>query len=319
MLNLDDLLTRAKSLKIAVIGDLIQDVYLYGDVERISPEAPIPVVKYTHTTTTMGGAGNVFMNIYNLVPETDLYCFHTGPAFWGPEVHDRIFVHNFPSAKKTRIMSGQHHMLRVDEELAGNEMEWTPFRNISWWKTFEQNLFDKRYDAIVLSDYGKGVLGDSVIQGVIELALHYNMPVIVDAKKDFYRFEKATIVKCNGKEWDNYVPPYTTVADGYWGSGTEYCDRNGVDNLVVTIGSRGMFCYDKLLNKHFDPTSTTIVDVCGAGDTVTAILAIMRALGQTIEDSCKLANLAAAEVCKYPGVTPITEEMLLNAFDRQQW
>lgn len=307
MINLPEILEKASKLRIAVIGDLIQDEYIVGDVERISPEAPVQVVNQTEHKVSMGGAGNVFMNLLNLGVKSDLYCYFKGEKeFWDSQ-QIGFWYHDYPHAIKTRIMCGYHHLLRVDKEARPNEIEWLQFNGISW----SQDLLSRfeMYDAIVLSDYNKGVLSDSVINTVFDYALKCGIPVIVDAKKDFHRFKNAHILKCNYKEWCGPKP------DGVKNI-VNMVDKLSLGHFIVTRGDKGvLYCSGVDHGDSIDQVNgipVHNVDVCGAGDTVTAVLAMM--VKEPIRHGVILANIAAAEVCKHSGVHPITKEELSEAF-----
>lgn len=299
-MNLPELLTRASELKIAVIGDFIEDVYTLGAVNRISPEAPVPVVNQQMKFSKPGGAGNVYMNLCNLGVKTRLFCnTHNKHAVVEVSHHENGIVHTHDNrhAVKTRVMSGGHHLLRIDNELDVQSIEWLQFKAYSWWKELEATMGD--YNCIVLSDYGKGVLSDSLINAIMELAPKYNIPVVVDAKRNYDRFKGATIIKCNQKEYDEMME---------W-------NVNNCNWLVVTRGESGMSFYDSSHMETFHGHKVNIIDVCGAGDTVTAVLSMMIALNESVQDGCSLANIAASEVCKYAGVHSISKEELIKRWE----
>lgn len=303
-MNLPQLLTRAEGLKIAVIGDFIQDKYILGAVDRISPEAPVPVVSQHLTFGKPGGAGNVYLNLCNLGIKTSLFCgTHDKHTVVEVSYHENGIVHTHENrhAIKTRVMSGGHHLLRIDDEIDPMQIEWLPFTAYSWWKELEEKMGE--YNCIVLSDYGKGVLSDSLINAIMELAPKYGIPVIVDAKKDYERFEGATVIKCNQKEYD--------AIEGWNTENSKW--------LVVTNGESGMrFCDTYGHVETFHGQKVNIVDVCGAGDTVTAVIAMVMAINDPINPidvACKLANIAAAEVCTHAGVHAITKEELIKRWE----
>jgi D-beta-D-heptose 7-phosphate kinase/D-beta-D-heptose 1-phosphate adenosyltransferase len=296
-MNLPDILTRAADLKIAVIGDFIEDVYVLGSVNRISPEAPVPVVNQQMMFSKPGGAGNVYMNLCNLGVKTALFCnTHDDFTLTSIAHHANGVVHKNINrhAVKTRVMDGSHHLLRIDDELDVQAIEWLPFTAYSWWKELEANM--GQYNGIVLSDYSKGVLSDSLINAIMELAPKYNIPVVVDAKRNYERFKGATIVKCNQKEYDAMIN---------W-------DVNTSKWLLVTDGESGIRSYSDKRMEIYQGHKVNIVDVCGAGDTVTAVIAMMTALNEDVQDGCGLANIAASEVCRHPGVHAISKEELIN-------
>lgn len=297
-MNLNTILLEAGKKKIAVIGDLIEDVYIKGTVDRISPEAPIPLLVQKEQYTTLGGAGNVWKNLVSLGVDAHLYC---NCNIWSQDlINDNIHINSYPHARKIRMVAGTQQLLRVDLETPYDAIEWHAFNKFSWWRELEDHFGE--YDCIVMVDYFKGVLSDSVINGVLELATYNNKPVVVDTKKAFERYHMATVLKCNKKEseqgnlskWPN-VAKWRVVTNGEYGISVYNQDGSGE-------GSKGY--------------PVNIVDVCGAGDTVTAILSIMIAIDrEKILPAIDLANIAASEVCQHFGVVPITKETLIRRFN----
>lgn len=306
-MKINELLKKTPDLKIAVIGDFIEDRYIYGDVTRISPEAPVPVVHKTNQISRAGGAGNVFMNLVNLDVHADLYCFSSdrflmATLFGG--YTSQVWLHPGVNSIKTRVMCGNHQIIRIDEELKKDEIEWHAFKQIDWWTNHLEKNFGE-YNAIVMVDYHKGVLSDSLINAVMELANHYEIPVVVDAKRDYRRYSGAFIIKCNRSEYEA-IPKNSDNLLHYGRKGIK------VDNLVVTVGEQGISIYHEDTGEGIDGYPINIVDVCGAGDTVTALLAAATAAGYGVLEACEIANVAASEVCRHPGVYPITKEDLIK-------
>jgi len=298
-MNLHALLTRAAELKIAVIGDFIEDAYILGSVDRISPEAPVPVVNQQIAFSRPGGAGNVFMNLVGMGVPTDLFCIHSNGGYcWPMEYNDNIKTHEGKHSKKMRIMSGSHHLLRIDDEIDPMQIEWLPFTAYSWWKELEATM--GKYDCIVLADYHKGCLSDSLINAIMELSLHYKIPVVVDAKRDYARFKGSTVIKCNQKEFDA-MPQWPELYSRWF---------------IVTQGESGiMYTNNEGMAGRTNGHKINIVDVCGAGDTVTGVVGMMTALNEDIQDGVSLANIAASEVCRYAGVHAITKEELIKRWE----
>jgi bifunctional ADP-heptose synthase (sugar kinase/adenylyltransferase) len=297
-MDINKVLEHAANLKIAVIGDLIIDQYVFGGVDRISPEAPVPIVNQTSKTVSMGGAGNVFMNLHNLGVDVDLFCNFNGKPIWPEDLSPKIFCNPYPAPVKTRIMSEHHHILRIDQEISQDQIEWPAFKQISWWEYLQENL--GKYDRIVISDYHKGCVSDSLINAVMELTPKYHIPVYVDAKKDFGRFHGAFLLKCNKKEAPVGIHKIllSKMSVMYW---------------MVTCGESGISYYTPL-NDYGDGVDGVYVeapDVCGAGDTAMAIFAIMEE-SPILRDWVELAVEASAEVCRHRGVYPITKEDLLK-------
>lgn len=293
------ILEKAPSLKIAVIGDFIEDRYVIGDVDRISPEAPVPVVRVTSKVATPGGAGNVFMNLIGLGVEAHLFSDigHTQRDLFSQNQEPMIHQGRWNHSIKTRIMSGNHHIVRYDEDTVPIYMD---YAGVKWRDTFELNL--QEWDAVILSDYHKGVISDDIAERVITMCGKYMIPVIVDAKKDFPKYVNANILKCNGKEWA--ASPYR--------QSQEFVRKMDLDALVITHGALGMEMQGQENWNHFNGHTVPIADTCGAGDTVTAMLAIGEALCMERWGMASLANRCAAEVCKHPGVYALTIEDLIK-------
>lgn len=314
-MDINQILDRASKLKIAVIGDLIIDHYIYGTVDRISPEAPVPVLVRGDMKTTLGGAGNVLMNLIGLGVDAELFCNFIGNPFWDPILYDKIHCHEYPGSIKTRVMCGNHHLLRIDEEIPWKQLSFLNANQFSWWQDFMDRFLT--FDVIILSDYNKGVCSDSVATTVKALQVMARgdnkfIRLIADAKRDYSKYRGYDILKCNKKEAeDNHV-----------------FEIEGLDILksiswtVVTLGDEGILALSHPKEGWGNFTEimslghkVNIVDVCGAGDTVTAALSIMLPEAYSIEEAMDLANIAASEVCKYPGVVPITKDLLLKRME----
>lgn len=287
-----ELLEKAPKLKIAVIGDYISDKYIIGEVHRMSPEAPVPVLTPTKRIEKAGGAGNVMKNLLNI--GIDAYLFTTG----GPShifCRDLVFLHPGVFPVKTRVMSGDHHLLRIDDEEHCHD--YTPYDELLWKQDFEAIL--RSLDAVIFSDYHKGAIDPTTSHAIISMCNEKGIPVIVDAKKHFGKYKHANIIKCNQKEADDFMPSHERV-------------ELDATYFMVTQGDRGISWYDSLGFNGVDGIESHIIDVCGAGDTVTAVLGACYAAGFNILKSVTLANIAAAETCKHVGVYPITKEDLLR-------
>lgn len=292
-MQIQELLDKASKLKIAIIGDLIIDRYIFGDVERVSPEAPVVVVSKTSEKSYNGGAANVMMNLLNL--GVDAYLFTRGSKNGGHIISD-IFVHPGITPIKTRIMSNKHHLLRIDEEDINQEE--VGYDDVYWREDFEKLL--PSLDAVIFSDYHKGTISTSIARTIIHLCNDHAIPVIVDAKRDFEKYSYATVIKCNKHEAKSI-----NIVD-------ELRVNLHVNYFVVTMGEYGLMLHKPGVKVHLAATSVEVVDVCGAGDTVTAITALAYACGILIEPALELANKAAAETCKHTGVYAIKKEDLLK-------
>jgi rfaE bifunctional protein kinase chain/domain len=295
------LIEKTPSLKIAVIGDFIEDRYIIGEVSRISPEAPVPLMSVSDFKYNPGGAGNVFMNLMELGVDTLLY---TGSAIitLNTEHGGRYRLHGPGNTycKKTRVMTKDgHHLVRYDDDYI---MPNVLYSELNWRDDFEKHIRD--FDCVVMADYHKGLISEDVADSITKICADHGIPVVVDAKKEFSKFFGATIVKCNEKEREAFTDDIEA-----------FINKFEIDNFVVTYGSDGIGLYNECAYRvpgHKVP----IVDVCGAGDTVTAILAVGEAMRADRKEVISLANRCAAEVCKYPGVTPISIEHL-NAIENE--
>lgn len=293
-----EFLDKAKGLRIAVIGDLIIDEYRVGTVDRISPEAPVPVLFQKEVLYSLGGAGNVYRNLEGLGVAVDLYCNCNMKIaeLMLTQGDNNIYFNDYPGAHKIRMMAGNHHIMRVDVEQPSDQIEWLQYRDFSWWRDLIEN-FDK-YDAIVLSDYGKGVLSDGVINTIIEFSKQSKKQIIADVKKDMRRYRAPNVlIKCNKKEWTD--------------SRDDLVDRN----YVRTDGENGITVQYGTINELIPAPKVDIVDVCGAGDTVTAVMAIGMGAGIYPFITAKFANQAASEVCRHPMVFAITQDLFLKQYE----
>lgn len=294
-----NLLEKFKKTKIAVIGDLISDEYWIGEANRISPEAPVPILDLKEQITTMGGAGNVWQNLRNLGCEVDLYANYPKAwnKIWDWTAEDSLYLNDYPCSRKVRMMAGNTQLLRMDVETPFEQIEWHQFNHFSWWRELTEKF--ESYDVIVMSDYGKGICSDGVINTIVDFAQMSKKVIVVDAKRDFHRYNhRCCFIKCNDKEFRSPTGiPWT------------------VRRLLVTRGEKGMsfFGDDSLI--EIDGYKSEVIDVCGAGDTVTAVLAIAIAAGETDLSAANFANIAASEIVRHPRVAAITPEMFKKRYN----
>jgi D-glycero-beta-D-manno-heptose-7-phosphate kinase len=308
-----------KNKKIAVIGDVMIDKYIFGHVSRISPEYPVPVVDVTSESSRLGGAANVAVNIHSLGAET-LLIGVTGDDAERRNLANLMWEHGLdpgmlvadstrPTTCKTRILSQNHHITRVDYESrkpvdAGLEQQLLGmFMEIA-----------ESVDAVVLEDYNKGVLTPSLIASMIALCRDHDRPVLVDPKlKGFFSYGGSTVFKPNLSELAASlgVPVANTDTDV-----EEAClmllEKLYVESLVVTRSEKGMTVYDGSFT-HIPALSLDVADVSGAGDTVIGTLALGLASGLDLVTSTRIANLAANTVCQEVGAVPVRPDKLLNA------
>ena len=312
--RLVQLLEQAQGKRIAVIGDVMLDVYLIGDVERISPEAPVPVVRVRERKYALGGAANVAQNVVAIGARCDLVGAignDTGGATLGnmlrtigEDGHSLVTVDR-PTTQKTRIVARSQQLVRVDEEedadLAGDEVA----RLLEAVREAVAGA-----DAVVLEDYNKGVLVPAVIRAAIDAARERHVPIVVDPKfRNFFAYRGATVFKPNRRELEAALGAAMDVDHPDAVPAT--LARLGVDHILLTLGDRGMALFSGEGEVARVPTvAREVYDVVGAGDTVTAYLATILAAGGSPSEAAMIANVAAGiEVGKLGAVTVTPAEL----------
>ncbi len=301
-----------KKARVLVVGDVMLDRYWFGEVSRISPEAPVPVVKVGRSEERPGGAANVARNIAALGAQPALL------SVVGSDEAGNTLTRLLESEKitsqlhrdaglattiKLRVIGRQQQLLRIDfEKEPGHEVLATKLAD------FEKRLPD--CDAVVLSDYGKG--GLKHIERMIRSARAQSKPVLVDPKGDDYnRYQGATIITPNRAE-------FREVA-GRWKSEDDLTDRAqklrvslGLDALLITRSEEGMTLYRSEDRLHVPALAREVYDVSGAGDTVIAILAVMIAAGQPMPEAVRWANKAAGIVVGKLGTAVVHPDELFS-------
>ncbi len=306
-----------RETRVLVVGDVMLDRYIWGDVERISPEAPVPVVRMAHRSEQPGGAANVAMNIAGLGARVTLAGFAGQDEECGALKAclakagvdaELTLVPGHPTTSKLRILGGQQQILRLDVERT---------------KGYPQQAYDALLagilaalplvHAVVLSDYAKGVLSEPVCRAVIEEARRQAIPVLVDPKhRDFSRYRGATTICPNLQELSaaTGVPPKES------GSLLEAAARMlpalDLEYLTVTLSEKGIAIVRPGGTRTYPAVARQVFDVSGAGDTVIATLALSLASGLPIEAAAPLANLAAGVVVSKVGTVPITRDELIT-------
>lgn len=300
---------------VLVLGDVMLDRFIYGTVDRISPEAPVPVIAVERETAMLGGAGNVARNVaalggravlIGLIGDDDAGRALSAMLADEPGLKaDLVVEAGRKTTEKVRYISGAHQMLRVDRE------DRRPGDAAALVEAFGAHLAGA--DVVVLSDYAKGVLSDGVVRRAIDAARAAGKPVIVDPKsRDLARYDGATLVKPNRKE--------AAEATGVVGVGDEAAEDAGaailavaphLDAVLITRGGAGMTLSARGgAAVHLPATAVEVFDVSGAGDTVAATLALAVAAGATLSDAARLANLAAGLVVSKLGTDVVTASEL---------
>ncbi|MFA5498213.1 MAG: D-glycero-beta-D-manno-heptose-7-phosphate kinase [Candidatus Cloacimonadia bacterium] len=325
-MNLNDVkqaLDSFKGLKIAVVGDVMLDHYLWGNVNRISPEAPVPIVDIKKEEYRLGGATNVVNNLKALGAEPlifgvvgdDTYSNILKESLVALEVDDTFIVKdsNRPTTRKTRIMAGHQQMIRVDNESKSDineEIERTILAGI---ESVVNSL-----DGIILEDYDKGVLTASLITKIIDLANSKRIPITVDPKyKNFFDYKGVTIFKPNFIELKKNMEAEIESEDDFEKVSLALLDRLKPQYLVVTRGDKGLTVFSKGSERFDIPTyAREVYDVSGAGDTVISTLTLGITSGLPVHTAAIIANHAAGSVCGKVGIQPAYQEDIINSFQR---
>lgn len=303
--------------KILIVGDVMLDKYYFGCVERISPEAPVPIVNILKEESRLGGAANVANNIASLGGHT-LLCGTIGHDFFGKEIERISRQKNIrtvllktlcPTITKARIIGGKQQIVRVDYEDKA-AISSTNKRLLK--ETIHAYL--PEYDILVISDYGKGLISEEICHFLIRQARKADKKVIIDPKgKNWKKYSGANLVTPNVKELSDivgYTVPNTDRAIEK--AAREAIEANDLASLLVTRSEKGMSLISNMPPIHIPTHSEEVFDVSGAGDTVVATLSICLAKGMDIAEAMKTANIAAGVVVKKIGTATLTIDELIQ-------
>ncbi|MBB6145681.1 D-beta-D-heptose 7-phosphate kinase/D-beta-D-heptose 1-phosphate adenosyltransferase [Silvibacterium bohemicum] len=303
---------------ILVVGDVMLDKYIHGSVDRISPEAPVPIVQATRRSEQPGGAANVAMNVAGLGARATVVGFagddEDGSILAamlkasGVEAH-LVTVPGKPTTSKLRILGGSQQMMRLDIETA------TP-RPPEAYTALLEGLISllPDVDGVILSDYAKGTLTAENCRSIIAAARQAEVPVMVDPKgRDFLRYRGATTISPNLKELALVTGHTVGEVKDVLESGRSLVAELGLEYLTVTLGERGIAILDEEGEFDAPAIARQVFDVSGAGDTVIATMAVATACGVTTEDAARLANVAAGIVVGKLGTVPIARHELVAA------
>ena len=317
--RLTELLHAARDQHVVIVGDAMLDVYLRGDVDRISPEAPVPVVRVRERRLALGGAANVAQNVAALGARCDLAAV-IGNDVAGTTLRERLEAGQMhgrslvtvarPTTTKTRVMARSQQLVRFDEEDDGDLSNDDVTRVLH---AIERAMPDAT--ALVFEDYNKGVLVPAVIEGAIDMARARNLPIVVDPKfRNFFAYRGATVFKPNRRELESALG--AAVDLDHPAALPATFARLGVDHLLLTLGERGMALVSADGIVHRVPTTAReVYDVVGAGDTVTAYLATMLAAGASALEAAIVANYAAGVEVGKLGAATVSADEVLEAYD----
>ncbi|MEJ5264595.1 MAG: bifunctional ADP-heptose synthase [Bacteroidales bacterium] len=306
--------------KILVIGDVMIDSYIWGKVDRISPEAPVPIVSVVKREDRLGGAANVALNLLSLgavpvlcgiVGNDNGYRIFKNLLLDSRLNDEGIYVaEGRPTTIKTRIIGGKQQLLRIDEETS------QPIRD-----QLEQQFLEhvqklcrsNNFDAIVFQDYDKGALTPSIIRMIIDYGRQKHIPLLVDPKRrNFMAYRGVTLFKPNFKEFCEGLQVDLSKDDteGIRKVAIRFLEQQDIQYLLLTLSERGVMLINSQQYHTIPAHVRDIADVSGAGDTVVSVAALCMAAGMTPYQAAALANLAGGLVCEKAGVVPITRSML---------
>lgn len=322
MPDLDKLFSAFSSMKVAIVGDVMLDTYWWGNVERISPEAPVPVVVLDQKELRMGGAGNVALNTAAMGAHTALFSV-IGNDDDGRSLTGLLQKHNIDcsnvitsndriTTNKTRVISRNQHMLRLDAEMT---------RDIS---AIDQDLLIMKFTdfirnekpaVAIFEDYNKGVLTEQGIKQMMQVCAENNVVTTVDPKrKNFFSFKGATIFKPNLKEVKDGLNVLLDDVNETFLNNIHQQLKNILLHSIslITLSEKGVFYRDDTTSRIIPTHVRSIADVSGAGDTVIAVASLVYAATRDIGVAASMANIAGGLVCEEVGTVAINREKLFE-------
>ncbi len=309
-------------LKVMVIGDVMLDAYLWGKVDRISPEAPVPIVAIQKRESRLGGAANVAINI-RAMGATAILCSVVGDDRNGEEL--KALMHDIGmecdgivssservTTVKTRVIGNNHQLLRVDDEviheLSAKERSELTTRIL-------QLIDSSKPDVVIFEDYDKGVLGEELILKIVSVCNNKGIPTAVDPKKkNFLSYKNVSLFKPNLHELKTglKIEVEKPFAINIEESTRQFREEHHIKTLMVTLSEAGVFYCEGNKSEVIPAHIRNISDVSGAGDTVISVASLCLALNLSSAMTAALANLAGGLVCEKVGVVPIDKQQLLE-------
>lgn len=325
-LNLDDLFASIASLRVCVIGDVMLDTYWWGKVDRISPEAPVPVVAVTHREMRIGGAGNVALNVRSLGASVDILTV-MGNDDDGRQLNTLMaenqigtgYIISSPdrvTTNKIRIISRNQQMMRLDAEITRylSDDDEKAIR-----ASFDRYINEQTPGLVILEDYNKGVLTEALISYVIETCRKKGIITAVDPKrKNFFAYRHANIFKPNLQEAKEALNLLSLEADLHSLSGVHASLHQKLEHDIsfITLSEKGVFCQQGSMANLIPSHIRNVSDVSGAGDTVISVAAVVYALTKDKDLMAEIANIAGGLVCEEVGTVAINRQRLLDECKR---
>jgi rfaE bifunctional protein kinase chain/domain len=313
-----------KGKKIAVIGDMMLDCYFWGEVKRISPEAPVPVVEVDNEFYRFGGAANCALNITRLegipVPVGLIGKENYGSIFLslldesGIDATGILVDDSRPTTAKTRVIADNQHVVRIDKE----SKEYISRESEQKILTFLDQHISSLH-GIILQDYNKGILTPKLIQKVISLANKNNILITVDPKfNNFFSYKNVTVFKPNRKEAGDVLGMQIRTDAEISIAGKKLLSKLNAKYILLTLGEGGIAVFEKGKEYRMPTQARKVADVSGAGDTVISTLTMALAAGANILEASYLANYAGGLVCEEVGIIPIEIEKLFSTVSEEK-
>jgi D-glycero-beta-D-manno-heptose-7-phosphate kinase len=319
--DFDKLFQDITKLKVAVIGDVMLDTYWWGNVDRISPEGPVPVVSVTKREYRIGGAGNVALNVRSFGSEVSIISV-IGNDLEGMQLKELMENNNIDvrfiltsekrsTTNKIRIIGRNQQMMRLDAE---STLDIEPLDENNLFRQLENYVDSEKPDVIILEDYNKGVLTGSFIKNVIGLCNKKNIVSAVDPKrKNFFGYKNVTLFKPNLKEVKENLH---ILSDDLNEEKMRDIHRQLKEKLehcisLITLSDKGIFYQNETRSGIISSHVRNIADVSGAGDTVIAVASLVYAVSKSVNLMAEIANIAGGLVCEEVGTVAISKEKLL--------
>ena len=318
MLNIDQF----KQIRVLVIGDLMIDEYLWGSVDRISPEAPVPVVAINKENQTLGGAGNVINNL-TAMGATVFAIGTAGTGKAGGMVFDKlaelgvetdgiVSEPNRPTTRKTRVIASNQQVLRIDKEI---KKQITPATLEKLMAIIEKKIGD--VDVIIISDYDKGLVARELVAKTVALAQIHSVLTLADPKSlNFSKYAGISVLTPNKKEAGLAVNMDILTQQDLFQAGEKIMDQAGLEKLLITCGKDGMALFEKGGLPHVIASKARqVFDVSGAGDTVISLLGLGLGTNASFHDAAMVANAAAGIVVAKVGTATASIQELRQALE----
>jgi rfaE bifunctional protein kinase chain/domain len=320
-MNFKEVIEQFKEKRILVIGDVMIDAYLRGNVNRVSPEAPVPIVSLQKEEDRLGGAANVAINLVAMGASA-IICSVIGKDKSGDKMVELLEENNISSeglifsstrqtTVKTRIIGNNQHLLRVDSEQTDDINKIEEEQLISK----VEFILENKIDAIIFEDYNKGVLTENTIQRIIALANAKGIYTTVDPKnKNFFAYKNVSLFKPNLKELKEGVGMNFSFSDKDQFEKAVLKLEEKLENKVsfITLSEHGVFIKDNNSQHYISAHIRNIADVSGAGDTVISLATLCLTAGLSIKEIAEVANLAGGLVCEKSGVVSIDKDLLIE-------